>query len=118
VSVHLVKRDAAVNVTAVELDGAGAYAQGNIARRVERELNLAQWAALTDAIERLGFWRLPTAAAEDRGGLDGSQWIIEGRTGATYHVVDRWSSRSGSYRDVGLLFLETAGLKPAADDVY
>jgi len=34
-----------------------------------------------------GFWSLP--GQFERGGMDGSQWIIEGAKGGKYHVVDR-----------------------------
>jgi hypothetical protein len=39
-------------------------------------------------LSEVDFWSLPTEAP--RRGLDGQVWLLEGRKGRKYHVVDRW----------------------------
>ena len=39
-------------------------------------------------------------------------WILEGRSATTYHVVYRACPESGSFGDLGLLMLRTAGAEP------
>jgi hypothetical protein len=50
-------------------------------------------------------------------GLDGAQWLIEGRRGQTYHAIDRWSPR-GTVHDLGSLFFDLAGPPLAGIDLY
>jgi hypothetical protein len=61
---------------------------------------------------------MPTQPSRRDLGLDGAQWVIEGRRVDAYHVVDRWSPRGGPYRDAGLAFLQLAGLSATGKEVY
>ena len=69
------------------------------------------------AINAAAFWDAPT---EDPGknGEDGAQWIIEGRRQGRYHVVERWSPKSGPIRSAGEAFLRAACLSFPADEMY
>lgn len=59
---------------------------------VERE-QVKQFVQLLD---NANFWIL--SAAKLAGGVDGQEWLLEGRRGSEYHVVDRWSgAMEGSY---------------------
>ena len=69
-------------------------------------------------IAGIDFWRMPTLPLKGPPGLDGAQWIVEGRRGGDYHVVDRWTPREGVYRDAGLAFLKLAGIDVPAADLY
>ena len=107
-------------LTAVELDGAGGYQPGKISRRVQRQLSADEWKTLSDALKATDFWKMP-GRDSDRG-LDGAQWIMEGRSGHDYHVVDRWSPKAGAYRDLCLMLVKLSGLIPSGkseqDAVY
>jgi hypothetical protein len=70
------------------------------------------WDTLQRALEASDFWALDTQ--DKRLGLDGAQWLIEGRRGDTYHSISRWSSR-GAVGDLGRLFFALAG--PPLTDV-
>lgn len=66
-------------------------------------LNLLSRQSLASCLMGMGrlmvrFWgRQPN---DDRIGLDGAQWILEGTRGGTYHLWDVWSpQRSGSYEN-------------------
>jgi hypothetical protein len=63
----------------VELDGAGGYEPGKVARRIDRKLTDAEWTEVTSGLKGIGFWSLPTDIGE--GGLDGAQWVLERRRG-------------------------------------
>ena len=52
--------DGRTHLIAVELDGAGGYRPGVVARRVDRDLSAAQWESLVTALEQARFWRMPT----------------------------------------------------------
>ena len=54
------------------------------------------------------FWSL--SVTEDSFGLDGAQWIVEGLSRGNYHIVERWSPKKGSIKEIGLHFLEISGL--------
>jgi len=111
-------RDSRLGV--VELTGAGGYEPGRIAARSERVLSEADWKDLSAALSKLSFWSMPTQAPKSASvGLDGAQWILEGRRGlADYHIVDRWSPWEGAYRDVGLMFISLAGISVDGKDLY
>jgi hypothetical protein len=105
-------------LVAIELTGHGGYAPGGVANRVEKSVSEADWLTLTAALSATIFWNLPTRPAVAILGADGSQWIIEGRRASEYHVVDRWTPRTGPYREAGLSFLRLAGISVPADDLY
>jgi hypothetical protein len=62
------------------------------------------------------FWSLPTR--DNRRGLDGSEWVIEGVKAGNYHVVDRWSPDKGPVRSMGTSMLELAKLKFPTREMY
>ena len=59
------------------------------------------WDKLQCAVKASDFWALE--ARDERLGLDGAWWLIEGRRGDVYHSVHRWSP-GGAVRDLGHLF--------------
>jgi hypothetical protein len=73
------------------------------------------WEKLQQALNAAQFWALSTAGEEV--GLDGAQWLIEGRRGQTYHAIDRWSPR-GAVHDLGRLFFDLAGPPLAGVELY
>jgi hypothetical protein len=69
-------------------------------------------------IESLGFWKAPNPI-NDQTGTDGSQWIIEGVKGGNYHIVDRWSPKSGIARELGWqLVFDLGGLEVPKQEIY
>ena len=68
-------------------------------------------------VDQVGFWRLGTDTKP--GGNDGAQWIIEGVKDEKYHLVDRWSPKTGAIRVLGLtLAMDLAQMNLPADEVY
>jgi hypothetical protein len=77
-------------------------------RKVHRPLSWSDWEDLQASLRRANFWALPQGG--EVSGLDGETWHIAGRRGATSHHVWRWCPGSRSYRALGMLFAELAGL--------
>lgn len=100
-------------LTAVELDGAGGYHPGEISRRIQRQLNADEWKTLSEALKATDFWNMP--GLEPRRGLDGAEWIMEGRSGHDYHVVNRWMPAAGAYRELCLMLVNFSGLMPSGE---
>lgn len=101
---------------AVELSGAGGYDPGQISRVVDRQLSAAEFSRLSKLINQKGFWQLSSRRGE--GGLDGSEWIIEGATDNRYHVISRWSPESGPVRVLGGYFLSLSGWRFKRSETY
>jgi len=107
------------SLTAVELDGAGGRIPGVEIRRVARWLSAEESSALLTELRKATFWDLPSR--EKRMGIDGAEWLIEGRDGVRYHVVRRWSPVAGPVREIGLQLLRVANLMPSGretDTIY
>jgi hypothetical protein len=100
---------------AIELESDGGYEPGREARRVKRELTKAEFNKLSSDIRKEGLWSLPTKEGGPPG-IDGSQWMLEGRDGNKYHIVSRWAPGSGPIYNLGLEFLKLSGWQ--FDNVY
>jgi hypothetical protein len=90
------------------LGGAGGYAPGKIIDQHERNLSEEEWLEVIRLVKRAGFWGLPTR--DQRLGLDGAEWILEGAAARSVHVVDRWSPEVGDYREACLFLLRLSGV--------
>ena len=74
-------------------------------------LSAADWGRLHRTLDAAKFWSLD--ASGNRSGLDGANWLIEGRRKDIYHAVHRWSP-CGEIHDLARLFFAMAG-SPLAD---
>ncbi len=113
ISVRVEKTGSSVDLYAVELDGAGGYDPGKILRKTQKSLPMVDFEKLADRLGKPEFW-------QQRGrqsGVDGAEWILESLQNGRYQVANRWSPKSGEFREVCFLFLEYAGLLPM-DPVY
>jgi hypothetical protein len=104
-----VERDGRARLIATELSGYGGYDPGKIARRMERKLSSDEARRLGSALAATRLLTWPARDCHGLLGIDGSQWIVEARDRAGYHLVDRWSPESGPMREVGQLMLGLTG---------
>jgi hypothetical protein len=111
IAVRVAGSTKSANIVAVELDGAGGYQPGTTSRRIERKLTDGEWTEVKDRLKTIDFWNAPIQIPDIV--IDGAQWVLEGRMGAQYHVVDRASPKTGAYREFCLSLLKMAGLLPA-----
>jgi hypothetical protein len=75
------------------------------------------WARLQEALAAACFWMLDADEGPIVRGLDGSDWLIEGRRKDIFRAVSRWGPR-GALRDLGKLLFEMAGSPLAEVRVY
>ena len=97
-------------ITFKELSGAGGYEPEHIVVNQTRTLEPGEWDAFVQRLDDMCYWNLPTTDPEGAG-FDGAQWILEGVRGDRYHMVDRWTPQSGSYREACLYALKLGGFK-------
>jgi hypothetical protein len=71
-----------------------------------RVLMLADWARFRETLIAANFWAI--GSADEPQGLDGAQWLIEGRRGNAYRGVSR-RSPPGELHELGRLFFALAG---------
>ena len=103
-------------ITAIEMDGAGGYDAGKELKRTSRALSSAELESIRSLISANDFWSLEPRYKTL--GLDGSQWVIEGRKANIYHAIHRWSPENGEARLIGLRFLSMSKLNIATDEIY
>lgn len=77
------------------LSGSGGYDPGRLAIAATRRLLRVERLDVASAVQQAGFWSLATHDPE-RMGVDGTMWVLEGRSGSRYHVVHRWSAIEGA----------------------
>jgi hypothetical protein len=97
------------NMVFKELDGAGGYGPGKLIANETRRLTANEWDEFIDLLQKASYWQLPTESKDS--GLDGAQWVLEGKKDEQYHIVDRWSPRSGSYLEACSYLLKLSGSK-------
>jgi hypothetical protein len=79
-------------------DGAGGYDPGKMTISDSITVDEETWRLFNKLVNRTHFWDMETVE-KDQIGLDGEQWILEGKNEQKYHVVDRWTPTSGAYFD-------------------
>lgn len=95
-------------------DGKGGYEPGKLVLDQSVVLSKNEALELLRRVDDCKFWKLPIR--EDKFGKDGAQWIIEGIKNQKYHIVDRWSPRSGCIKELGLYFIKLSGME--VNEVY
>ncbi|NPA34886.1 MAG: hypothetical protein GXO48_08175 [Chlorobi bacterium] len=95
----------------------GGYAPGRLVLRISKELSLKEWNQFLKLVEQSKFWELESV--ELTYGLDGVQWILEGKINGKYHLVDRWSPQDNStIKQACLYLLRLTNLDIAEDEIY
>ncbi len=74
-------------------DGKGGYDSGKLLTDKKKKLSLKEWTQFQQKIDSIDFWNTPTID-NSVFGVDGTQWILEGKEFGKYHVVDRWNGRN------------------------
>jgi hypothetical protein len=108
------------DLIAKRLDGSGGYEPGKVAGRKERRLSDEEVTNVRRLLSKAQFWgRQPN---DERIGLDGAQWILEGRREGSYHLWDVWSPERvgpyGDFRELCLELLRQSGLMIRSSEIY
>jgi hypothetical protein len=85
------------------------------ARRHEFKAAAESWNTLLGHLQATDFWNMAGDPEEDDRGLDGADWIIEGRRGGIYHSVIRWQPGPGPFREACEDFIKLSGLSFPAE---
>ena len=84
-------------------------------RRHEFTADTEAWKSLQGHLEAADFWNLAGDPGEDERGLDGADWIIEGRRGGIYLSVVRWNPAPGPFRSACEDLIKVSGLSFPAE---
>jgi hypothetical protein len=97
--------------------GTAGFSPGSLRENRTVAVNQQQVRAFQIQVDQVGFWRLGREVKS--GGNDGSQWIIEAVKDGKYHLVDRWSPKTGAVRSLGLtLAMVVARMNIPKDEIY
>ena len=96
-------------ISVKEMSGAGGYEPGSFILKEQRPITADEWDTFMRLLKDSCYWGQPTEDPNDRG-LDGAEWILEGVREDRYHLVDRWTPESGSFREACLYLLKLSQL--------
>jgi hypothetical protein len=85
---------------------------------VDKSLSREQWSTIASAIEQTNFWFMPPRQIKVRDALvfDADTWILEGRLGSSYHVIERISLEEGqAFTAACRVFFTAAGTEVPTD---
>ncbi len=105
--VRVEKRNDSIKLFSKEMDGDARYVTGKVLRKVNKNLDVAQWNEFLSLLEKSQYWQMPMNGATGR---DGSNWILEGVRDNRYHIVDRWSPENGEYREACIYLLKLSSM--------
>jgi hypothetical protein len=118
VAIRIEKLDSIYSLTWKLSSGAGGYEPGKIVINKHKTIDKQTWETFINKLNEINFWSLPTNENENLG-LDGSQWILEGKTPKHYTVVDRWTpNKNSKYYDCCNFLIELTDLKIIGRDKY
>jgi hypothetical protein len=115
VAIRIIDSTSGIVLESTESSSMGYYYPGMTFEHKRIQLNERDWNELKSAIAASAFWTA-TTNAEALIGIDGDEWIIEGRQGRKYHAVGRFHPKGNSFRDLGQIFLKLAGITPQGLD--
>ncbi len=121
VAVRLDVRDDGIGVITTKVaSGASGFPRKDVhlIESMSRPLTPDETRAFLLQVGKGSFWSL-ASHVEDRTGMDGSEWIIEGAKDGKYHVVTRWSPDEGEIHELGLVMaFGMAQMSVPKEDIY
>jgi hypothetical protein len=79
---------------------------GTLPSSNKRALTANEWSLVVSGVEEMEFWE--TTVVEDRRGMDGALWMLEGRKGDDYKAISRWNPPDGPFKAFCQLLLKLA----------
>jgi len=117
ISVELKKNASTVELTGIQMSGAGGYEPGEVDSVVIKSVSTSKWDSIEQEINRTSFWQL--ASKRKRGGTDGAEWILEVAGKTKYHFVTQWCpTKNDAIRKIELELIELAGFYIPPRDIY
>ena len=85
------------------LDGRGGeWPPGKIIASGEKYLTISDWAKLKQTVKNMEFWNLSSEDNNDIG-VDGWNWLVEGRCENNYHLITRWAPEDTNGVEIGCI---------------
>ena len=97
-------------------DGEGGYGPGQLTTNKTLNITKVQVDEFLNLLDQANFWYLPTM--EEKRGLDGATWVLEGIKAGKYQIVIKWSPQEGDFRNAALFLLELSKLNINANRIY
>jgi len=94
------KRDNTGTLDVKITNGQWGYEPGQLIESKTINIYQKQVTNFLQLLDKANFWHLP--ARDERFGLDGTTWIIEGVKDGKYQVEKRWSPEEGAYLEAAL----------------
>jgi len=98
-------------------NGKGGYEPGQLTIDESKEISKEEWDNFKTLLQKANFWEIKSVDREMPMD-DGAQWIFEGISSNTYHVVDRQSPRNNEYFNCGDYLIEMTEMDISNDDKY
>jgi hypothetical protein len=111
VAVRVSRAGAEVALVSVQADAR----DPSVSRRHEFTVGPEVWTSLQRHLEAADFWNLAGDPEDNERGLDGADWILEGRRANIYHSVIRWQPKLGPFRDACEVLINASGLSFPAE---
>lgn len=97
-------------------DGYGGNSPGKLVVDRSKKLSKRQWLKFQDMLQKMDFLNMP--ASIESIGCDGSEWILEGISGNSYHVVNRWSPENDDFSKACKYLLKLTKIKIDKEEMY
>jgi hypothetical protein len=111
VAVRVTRAGGEVSLVSVQADAR----DPSVKRRHEFTVGPEVWTSLQRHLEAADFWNLAGDPGENERGLDGADWVLEGRRANIYHSVVRWQPKPGPFREACEVLIEASGLSFPAE---
>lgn len=97
-------------------DGNGGYSPGKLVVDRTKKLSKRQWQTFQDMLQKMDFLNMP--AYKETCGIDGAEWILEGISGNSYHVVNRWCPDNDDFSKACKYLLKLTKMKIDKEEMY
>jgi hypothetical protein len=94
IAIRIEKNGDNINLYWKLCNGAGGYEPGKLVLDKQKSIDIQIWNEFISRLSNINFWTLRTK--ELSFGVDGSKWILEGKSNKHYHVVDRWTPNANN----------------------
>lgn len=111
--IRLEKSDKKVTLIWKVNDGKGGYDPGKIIIEDKKDLRIDIWDEFEITLESANFWNLKPVNDIT---IDGSHWILEGKIGNDYHLVERFLG--GEIKEACLKLLKFTGMQIDEKEIY
>ena len=114
VGVRVTLLSTTADVVVKRLSGNGGYDPGTLLAAKTSSLSVDDAARFRNTVADSAFWSIPTNDLDNLLRVrDGTEWVMEGRSGNRYHVAFRGSPGAGKFREFCLLLLRLTGVESA-----